>query len=245
MHQFRKRQSELQCCWQQPVHTNHTLKEDLEVEGGPPHLTVVLQCLDISAIDKKWDEIDAPDARYCLTPYIRKHLPAVDVAVAAGRDVRFSGAHNCSSVVSTLLQAGVPKGACNVIQPGLPAMHCHDSQSGRRLCVHSWAEPGGAGLWSPHHTAKIAMRLKEQEIAMLSSWLGLEVERQAQTLNTVPLTRLAIAENRPLTAFDWAPPSWFQSTGFPAVIRDSVYYATRSEVTPEKGPNLRCTRTHS
>jgi hypothetical protein len=199
------------------------------VEGHPPHLTVVLQCLDIRAIDETWHAMDTPDARYNLTP----NMPG------------FSGAHNCSSVVSTLLQAGVPKGACNVIQPGLPAMHCHDSQSGRRLCMHSWAEPGNAGQWTPHHTAKFAMRLKEQEIAMLSSWLGLEVERQAQTLNTVPLTRVAIAENRPMTAFDWAPPSWFQSTGFPAVIRDSVYYATQSEVTPEKGPNLRCTRTHS
>jgi hypothetical protein len=242
---FRKGHLSSQCCLQLPLHTNNTLKADLEVEGNPPHLTVVLQCLDIAAIDEKWHEIDMPDARYCLTPYIRKHLPAVDVAVATGRDSGFSGAHNCSSVVSTLLRAGVPKGACNVIQPGLPDMHCHNSQGGRRLCMHSWAEQGGDALWSPHQVAKFAMRLKEQEIAMLSRWLGVEVERQAQTLNTVPLTRVAIAENRPLTAFDWAPPSWFQSTGYPAVIRDSVFYTGRSEVTPEKGPNLRCTRTPS
>lgn len=229
VHQFRQGNLSSHCCLQQPIRTNNTLKADLEVEGGPLHLTVVLQCLDIAAIDEKWHEIATPDARYCLSPYISG----------------FSGAHNCSSVVSALLQAGVPKGACNIIQPGLPDMHCHDSRSGRRLCMHSWAEHGGAGQWTPHHTAKFAMRLKEQEIAMLSSWLGLEVERQAQTLNTVPVTRVAFAENRPMTAFDWAPPSWFQSTGFPAVIRGTVYYATQSEVTPEKGLNLRCTRTHS
>jgi hypothetical protein len=215
------------------------------MEEGPPHLTVVLQCLDIAAIDEKWNEIDTPDAPYFLFPNIRKHLPAVDMAVSTGRDLGFSGAHNCSSVVSTLLQAGVPKDACNVIQPGLADMHCHEFQSGSGLCMHKWAKQGGESLWTPHHTAKFAMRLKEQEIAMLSRWLDTEVERQAQTLNTVPLTRVAIAENRPLTSFDWAPLSWFQSTGFSAVIRDSVYYATLSEVTLEKGPNLRYTRTHS
>jgi hypothetical protein len=235
-----------QCCWQLPLHKNNTLEADLEKEGGPPHLTVVLQCLDIAAIDEKWHEIDTPDARYFLMPYNRRHLAALDMAVATatGREIELSCTHNCSSVVSTILQAGIPKGACNVIQPGLPAMHCHDRQRGR-LCMHLWAEHGAAGLWTPHHTAKFAMRLKEQEIAMLSPWLGLEVVTQAQTLNTVPLTRVSIAEKRPVTSFDWAPPSWFQSTGFPAVFQTSVYYATRSEVTPEKGPNLRCTRTHS
>jgi hypothetical protein len=173
--------------------------------------------------------MDTPGARYAVTPY----CPG------------FHGTHNCSSVVSTLLRAGVPKGACNVIQPGLPDMHCHDSQRGGRLCMHSWAQQGRDGLWKPDHVAKFAMRLKDQEIAMLSRWLGLEVETQTQTLNSVPLTRVGIAGNRPLTSFDWAPPAWFQSTGFAAVNRDSVFYATHSQVTPEKGPNLRCTRTHS
>ena len=195
---------------------------------------MVLQCLDIRALDDKWHEINTPSATYCLLPYLPELLPEQHLPLALATGTVFSGSHNCSSVVCRLLQAGIPKGACNDIQPGLPVAQCHESQSGRRLCMHSWAEPGGDNWFTPSDAAKFAMRLKQQEVSMLSCWLGVDVEIQAHKVHTMHLTRVAIAEDRPINAFDWAPTSWFQTKAFLS--------SGRSECKPEDWANstLRC-----
>ena len=87
---FEKGHLSSHCCLQLPRHANNTLEADLELEGCPPHLTVVLQC---------------------------------------------------------------------------PEIACTRGQS-----------QGASGLWAPHrYAATFATRLKEQEIAMPSRWLGVEV----------------------------------------------------------------------
>ena len=139
-----------------------------------------------------------------------------------------SGSHNCSSVVCKLLQAG----ACDVMQPGLQR---HESEGSSRSWIHSWAEPGHDNWYTPSDAAKFAMKLKQQEILMLSRWLGVDVQIKSQKLYSVRLTHVAINEGRPINAFDWAPPSWFQSQGFLRSDR-------RSECKPEDWANttLRC-----
>ena len=123
-------------------------------------MTVELHCLDIRALDVAWKGIEQKGGPY---KFLAKSIGTPEKG------------DNCCTVVLTLIEAAIPRGRCSDVQPGLePSGNCKQDEEGK-LCMHKWAtEVHGLQVkpTTPRDVEMLLYKLKDEENAHLSSWLG-------------------------------------------------------------------------